>query len=364
VDHLVQDFDPSKANYGVVGAHPELLDANYPLISINDGDWNHFNGLDYDPINDLIIVSARSQDEVYIIDHSTTTLEAASHSGGVHGKGGDFLYRWGNPEAYRAGTVAHKQLGAQHDPRFVSPGYPGAGNVTIFNNDYLPFQSSVLEIVLPRDAAGNFVLDPVTNRYGPTAPVWMFTALGFYSQFVSSAERLPNGNTLICSGLQNVLLEVTKQNQVVWNYVDQNSPSMFQCSYVDRALWTDATELSVGGGQVGFHHVVGSQYAGEIYLLLGSVSGTSLGINLAGGIVVPLNFDYLTHAMAGTFNGVFVNTIGLLGPSGDASSAIVVAPHFIPSALIGMHMDFAHVVFNHTLMALRASNATGVEITQ
>ena len=117
--YAIRSYYASKPNYGVVASHPELLDLNYPPVVLGDGDWNHVNGIDYDPVHDWIVLSARSQDEIYVIDHSTTTAEAAGHTGGARGKGGDILYRWGNPEAYQAGTAANQQLFGQHDPRFV-----------------------------------------------------------------------------------------------------------------------------------------------------------------------------------------------------------------------------------------------------
>ncbi|MCA8953356.1 MAG: aryl-sulfate sulfotransferase [Planctomycetes bacterium] len=363
-DHLIQDFDAGKANFGVVANAPGLLDINYPPILVSDGDWNHFNGLDYDPVNDWIVVSSRSQDEIYIIDHSTTTAEAAGHTGGQRGRGGDFLWRWGNPEVYRAGSAVHHVLRGQHDPRFIAPGRPGAGNVTVFNNDYVPGQSAVHELALPVGPSGNLVLDPVTGRYGPVTPVWTFTEAGFNSLFVSSAERLPNGNTLICSGTQNRLFEVTAAGTTVWNYVDPAPSLIFQCHYVERSLWRDTGELPIGGGTVAFDHLTGSPHAGQIFVLLGSISGTAPGTLVPGGVLLPLNLDFLTSAMATNWNsGIFVNTLGLLDGDGHASSNLAVPSGLIPAALVGTDLDFAHLIYHPTtLVAVRASNPVRVQI--
>ena len=363
MDHLIQDFDPSKAGYGVVANHPELLDINYPPVVPAGGDWNHCNGLDYDPANDWILLSARSQHEIYLIDHSTTTAEAAGRTGGQRGKGGDILYRWGNPIAYRAGTAAHQQLFGQHDPRFIPPGSPGAGHVTVFNNDYLPAQSAVFELALPLDATGNIVLDPLTGRYGPVTPHWTFTEPGFHSAFVSSAERLPNGNTLICSGVQNRLLEVTAAGQTAWSHDYTGTGFLFQTHHVDRSLWIDTDQLPVGGGHVTFHHLVDSSHGGETYMLLGSISGRTPGAPQPGGVTLPLNIDFLTQAMATQFNvGIFQNTLGTVGALGGATSAIVAPAGFIPPALAGLPMDVAHLIFDGSLLAVHASNPVGITI--
>src|SRR5205823_7110527 len=142
-DHLIQDHDSSKANYGDVAKHPERIDLNFgegeglaPLFAQKDGldklrsigyvrsppgrnqpynpGWTHLNSVAYNPELDQIVLSALGFSEVWIIDHSTTTAEAAGHSGGRRGKGGGLLYRWGNPRAYRAGSNTDQQLFGQH----------------------------------------------------------------------------------------------------------------------------------------------------------------------------------------------------------------------------------------------------------
>src|SRR5262249_36877966 len=97
-------------------------------------DWTHVNAVSYNPRFDQIMISVRETNEVWIIDHSTTTAEAAAHRGGKYGMGGDILYRWGNPRAYRAASVADQKLFAQHDAHWIPAGLPGEGNLLVFNN--------------------------------------------------------------------------------------------------------------------------------------------------------------------------------------------------------------------------------------
>ena len=225
-DHLIQDFDPTKDNFGVVGDHPELIDINFGETSINndDSDWLHANSVDYNPELDQIVVSIRQFSELWIIDHSTTTEEAASHSGGTSGIGGDILYRWGNPQAYRAGDAEDQQLFIQHDAQWITPGLPGEGNLLIFNNGAgRPeglLRSSIEEIVPPVDSTGSYPLTP-GEAYGPAEPVWSNSnGEEFYSSIISGVGRLPNGNTLITSGVPGTIFEVTPDGETVWKYVN------------------------------------------------------------------------------------------------------------------------------------------------
>ena len=253
-DHLIQDFDSGKANYGVVAEHPELIDLNFRLSEVAGWeapfDWIHSNGINYNPELDQIMLSPRNLSEVYVIDHSTTRAEAAGSSGGNSGKGGDLLYRWGNPRAYRAGTPADQQLFWPHNPQWIPPGLPGAGNILIFNNgtefpDFRRGYSSVDEITPPVDGA-NYRLNP-DQAYAPVESVWTYTAAtpsDFFSPYVSGAQRLPNGNTLICDGVHGTLFEVTPAGKTVWKYVNpmtSNGP-LRQGESVPLEQWREGRE--------------------------------------------------------------------------------------------------------------------------
>lgn len=365
-DHVIQDFDNSKTNFGVVADHPELVNINYPPEVLLIGDWTHANGIDYDAANDWIIISARAQDEVWLIDHSTTSVEAASHAGGNRGRGGDLLWRWGNPEAYGRGTQADQTLFQQHDPRFIPNGLPGAGHITIFNNQYLPNQSAVIEIELPVDAQGLPFVEPTSNTYGPTTPVWSFTEPGFYSSFISGAERLASGNTLICSGAQSRLFEVTPTGQTVWSHVDPNQDRIFHAHAVDRRLWASADEMSVSaGGRIDFTHIVDTERSGDTYFLLGSLTGTFPGTVLPGGLVLPLNEDVLLIGMVSFPNfGVFVDTLGTIDANGRAASAIDIPPGLLVPAIIGLEMSLAHALIDGTAFATQVSNVVTATLVQ
>ncbi|MCX6868374.1 MAG: aryl-sulfate sulfotransferase, partial [Verrucomicrobia bacterium] len=220
-DHLVQNRDRTKPNFGEPATHPELIDVNCNGRS-SPAFWNHMNSLAYNPHLDQILLSVRGCNEIWIIDHGTTTQEAAGHSGGKHGKGGDLIYRWGNPAAYQRGTAVDKQLVQQHDAEWIPEGSPGAGHITIFNNGYDRGWSSIEEIVPPLDANGRYALTE-GKPYGPDKPVWHYeakTRTDFFSAEISGTHRLPNGNMLVCAGVVGNLFEVTPAGETVWQYVN------------------------------------------------------------------------------------------------------------------------------------------------
>ncbi|MEI8115211.1 MAG: aryl-sulfate sulfotransferase [Bacteroidia bacterium] len=220
-DHLIQDFDATKSNYGIPKSHPELIDCDGDGRSL-PAFWNHMNSIDYNPALDQIAVSVRGNSEVWIIDHSTTTAEAKAHSGGKRGKGGDLLYRWGNPACYGAGTRTEQRYFEQHDVEWVKPGNPGAGNMTCFNNGLGRGNYSTVDEFTPAvDADGNYSIVS-GSAFAPANFTWTYqgtTSTPMYSENISGAYRLPNGNTIICSGTIGRFLEVTSSNEIAWEYI-------------------------------------------------------------------------------------------------------------------------------------------------
>lgn len=237
VDHLIQDRDSSLVGFGNIADHPERLDINYSIFSGNNPgspDWAHFNAIDYNPQLDQIILNSRTFDEFYIIDHSTTTAEATGSTGGNSGMGGDFLYRYGNPQVYDRGGEENRVFYGQHDAHWIPEGMPDAGKIMVFNNgegrpdgNY----SSIEIIAPPMDSNGNYIIDP-GQAYGPDSLYYSFSGAdetAFYSRRVSGVQQMPNGNLLICDGNAFRIFEVTQDGQLVWDYinpVNNNGPVM------------------------------------------------------------------------------------------------------------------------------------------
>jgi len=224
-DHLIQEYDSAKANYGNVNQHPELIDINNGGELVK-ADWLHTNSIDYHEDFDQILLSVRNFNEIWVIDHSTTTQQAAGHTGGNSGKGGDLLYRWGNPASYKRGTSADQKLFSQHDASWIEKDCPGAGNILVFNNGVdrpSGSYSSVDEIVPPVNENGVYSLAQ-GSAYGPETLYWTYVGTppsSFYSQGISGAERLKTGDTLICNGVEGRFFEVTPDGTMVWQYQNQ-----------------------------------------------------------------------------------------------------------------------------------------------
>ena len=217
-DHMIQDVNPSLPNYGVVSEHPELLDINKANISPQNGDWIHVNALDYNPELDQIVFSSNSLDEIFIIDHSTTTAEAAGSTGGNTGMGGDFLYRWGNAGNYNRGTSSDHVLYNVHGVNWIDPGLHGEGRLLLFNNGNDDNTSDLIEFETPMLPNGTYDIQagqpflPERDEYD-----WFYESNGFHGDHLCGVYRLPNSNTLASDGPAGLIIEVDLQGNTVWS---------------------------------------------------------------------------------------------------------------------------------------------------
>lgn len=230
-DHLIQDFDSTKSNYGAVSNNPQLIDFNYTDASIDHSNWLHLNSIDYNAQLDQILFSSRTLSEIYIIDHSTTTAEAASHSGGNQNKGGDFLWRWGNPQVYRQGTAAQQKLYAQHDAKWISQNYVNENKITVFNNNSDGSNTfSSIHIISPSlDLNNDYMLE--SNSFLPADYFWSWSGdiLGetVYENKKSGVHALENGNLLLCETKKGRLSEISQNGDIVWMYRNPVGETIF-----------------------------------------------------------------------------------------------------------------------------------------
>ena len=259
-DHLVQDYSSAKSNYvdtgKTIASYPNKLNINLAGHNLK-ADWLHCNSVDYNRTLDQIVVNS-VQGEFYVIDHGNTFVAGnptASIALAATGAG-DFLYRFGDPARYDQGTkpsvledwtqstTGTKQMGGAHDIQWIADDLTGGGHFLIFNNaEYLTehtSQSYVMEINPYLDASGTntgYYVNPPDAGYNTVSPlavtdkaskqiskqvVWNYSSasnLTVFSQIGCSAQRLPNGNTLVCADTEGYIQEVTPAGDCVWDYI-------------------------------------------------------------------------------------------------------------------------------------------------
>lgn len=262
LDHVIQDFDAGKPNHVGTGKsvadHPGRLNLNLPGLPVQR-DWLHCNSIDFNADLDQIVINS-VRGEFYVVDHGNTFIagDPAASLALAAGPGGDFLYRFGDPARYGQGsppsiltnwtesTTGHKQIGGVHHVSWIPPGLPGAGHLLLFNNAQNLFEhtqgSSVFEIntflagngttavtyVNPPDAGYDLRVPGASTagnspRLASRQIVWSYSPRSSHSMFShigGSAQRLANGNTLICSDTEGHLVEVTPDGTLVWEYIN------------------------------------------------------------------------------------------------------------------------------------------------
>lgn len=248
-DHIIQDKYPAAQNFGVIGEHPEKIDPNYPKNYAPRGDVRqHINSLDYNAELDQILFGSFIYNEIWIIDHSTNTAEAASSKGGRSGKGGDLLFRYGNPEVYDMGTPKDRIFLKQHDANWIKPNLPGAGNILVLNNNTVIKRgardnaeagrlSQVYELRLPIQSDGNYHRSEGKPFEVETILRWEDS--NFYAAFQGGARRLPNGNTLLTDTVNKLVLQVNAKGEIVAEYkgvAPAYKTFMYDAAYVSNII--------------------------------------------------------------------------------------------------------------------------------
>lgn len=204
-DHLDEiGFTPDELALLKKVETPDYLHVN-DMTPLGPNKW--FDAGDQRFAPDNILIDSRNANFIAIIDRKT----------------GHIVWTLGPnlPAARDVSRVPRpvEQTVGQHDAHLIEPGLPGAGNLLVFDNQgeggYPPAP------LLTTGGSRVLEIDPVKKQI-----VWQYTGESsgrpgwtFYSSFISSARRLPNGNTLIDEGMNGRIFQVTARGKIVWEYV-------------------------------------------------------------------------------------------------------------------------------------------------
>jgi hypothetical protein len=135
-------------------------------------------------------------------------------------RNGSIVWRLGPDFSQSKELRAIRQTIGQHHAHFIPKGLPGAGNLMVFDNG----GASGYGFANPTAPDGRSSFARATSRVLEINPVtlelvWSYTNPRFYSSNISSAQRLPNGNTLITAGNGGRMFEVTREGTIVWEYM-------------------------------------------------------------------------------------------------------------------------------------------------
>ena len=170
---------------------------------------------------DNIIADSRNTSHMFIIDHKTGRIV------------------WQAAPPFVGEDAQLVPMEGIHHTHMIPRGLPGEGNIMVFDNGGIDNTYPTMNHSWSRVVEYN----PVTKT-----PVWEYSAgmngipngmFGddfFFSPFISNAQRLPNGNTLICEGSSSRIIEVTPKLEIVWEYVNPyNYVEAFKHGYTYRA---------------------------------------------------------------------------------------------------------------------------------
>jgi hypothetical protein len=251
-DNLVQNFDPTKPNYGQPIDNPTKWDINWinpgmatvgsDTVASTTQDWTHWNTANYHPTDpNKIVFNSRHMGESYIVDKTTKKL----------------IWRFGNPSVYGAGMApsfmndGDQLIWGPHHAQIIGPGLPGAGNMMILDNGWNRPEGNrtrSIEVDMSKTTwtafasaavgalpTGNTSLtksnDASPQALHPGHIIWQYAGArpnSMYSASQCTNQRLPNGNTHITITETGHIIEVTYgvasgvnwvNKEVVWEFV-------------------------------------------------------------------------------------------------------------------------------------------------
>ncbi|MBI5299446.1 MAG: aryl-sulfate sulfotransferase, partial [Deltaproteobacteria bacterium] len=223
LSETIAEIEPSGKIVWKWVAEDHLKAEEYPVCPLDYRKrWLHANSIQFlssdNPIftgKELILVSLRQPSASIIIDKGS----------------GNILWRYGG---YLEGEWA--RLGHQHSfdmigAKIGGKELPGYGNLLVFDNGM--HNAAIEDWGLPRSKVVE--IDPKTKKV-----VWAFThheekfagwmppEFKFNSPYIAGAQRLPNGNTLICEGASGRIFEVTKGGEIVWEFINPERRALFR----------------------------------------------------------------------------------------------------------------------------------------
>jgi hypothetical protein len=324
-DHLCQNYNSAKSNYVTsIAQHPELLNINYGTQQ----DWMHTNGIDYNAELDQIVISSHNLNEIYVIDHSTTTAQAAGHTGGNSGKGGDILYRWGNPQAYSCGTSSNQVFKVVHDAHWVPYGCPYSGDLVGFNNQGATGNHSCVDRITPPYNGYNYSIT-LGSAYLPSTYTARHVCLGDAAD-QSNSQQLPNGNTLVCIASTGYIYEIDANQTLLWSYTAGGTvPKAFR--YTDCYLngnitaSASATPTGVCSGSSTQLAATATVTSGTTYAWTSSPSGftSTLQNPVASPTVTTKYYVTATNSSCSSVDSVTVNVTGPISVTAGAASTTI-----------------------------------------
>jgi hypothetical protein len=179
-------------------------------------DWLHINSATYvGPNRWFDAGDQRFAPNNVIISSRQASLIA------IVGRDGSIVWRIGPDFSQSEEMRAIGQVIGQHHAHVIPKGLPGAGHVLVFDNGGSSGYGAASPIALTgvgvfaRATSRVLEIDPVTLKV-----VWSYASPQFFSTNISSAQRLPNGNTLVTEGAPGRIFEVTEDRTIVWEYMN------------------------------------------------------------------------------------------------------------------------------------------------